>query len=295
MHPLDHLDCRQAMQIRIGSVGTGERMDMSWLSSALEFLGRGWVGTLVGIAGVVAAIIIFFRTRRRTRFSYFQVGDRLLGLAGAGLPEGITAQYRGEPISNLTRSLIVLWNDGENTIAGTDVVEGDALRLRLKKEGNILTATVLKQTREVCQLVTQINDLRTEVRLPFSFLDARDGASVEVLHTSTCRHLDVLGTIRGLPEGLLDRGSTVPHTIANVSLESVRIFNRRSTHLLAMVCGVLAFVFGIYQYRRGHAPDHIATAWALMISGFLYAGLALLMIFASRRPYPKSLHTQELG
>ncbi|MBT2789183.1 hypothetical protein [Paraburkholderia strydomiana] len=180
---------------------------MEPLKSALDLLAPGWVGSIIGILGVVAAVITYFLTRQRSRFAYRTSGERLLGLTTEGLPPDITVQYRGQEIPRLTRTLVVFWNDGEKSVSGEDVVGSDPLRLRFADDARVLAATVLKQARNVCQVQARHNLAEpTDVEITFAFLDKNDGAVVEVLHTGKEREAAFLGTIKGLPKGLHDLG-----------------------------------------------------------------------------------------
>src|SRR5438477_8505394 len=116
-----------------------------WSDSAhqvLEALAPGWVGSLIGIVGIVAAITTYFLTRRRKLLAYRTRGMRLLGAVEAGLPNEVTVQYRGRNVPRLTRSFLIVWNAGEVTISGREVVGTDPLKIDLGDEAEILSASV---------------------------------------------------------------------------------------------------------------------------------------------------------
>ena len=69
-----------------------------WLTEILNLLSKGWVGTTLGIVGMILAVYFYVATRQRTRLAYQQIGKRLLGLTTGGLPSGITVQYQGREI-----------------------------------------------------------------------------------------------------------------------------------------------------------------------------------------------------
>ena len=152
---------------------------MHWINTILELLSPGWVGTIVGLLGLMAAVVTYLLTRPRTRLAYCYTGKRLLGLTTDGLPEGITVHYRGQDIPRLTRTLVVLWNVGEKTILGDDIVAADPLRLKLRGDGRVLAATVLKTKRDVCEIKVLPNaSCPSETYIRFAFLDAGDGAVI---------------------------------------------------------------------------------------------------------------------
>ena len=180
---------------------------MSWVTTATDFLAPGWVGSIIGIGSVVVALILYFKSRQRTNLSYSYCGDRLLGLTTEGLPAEITMQYRGENIPRLTRSLLVFWNSGDKTLVEADIVKGDPLRLSVGTDGEILSISILKSSREVNEIsITRSQANNYEADLTFGFLDSLDGAVVEILHTSEYRLPRFTGTLRGLPKGMKDLG-----------------------------------------------------------------------------------------
>ena len=64
-------------------------------------------------------------------------------------------------------------------------------------------------------------DSRNQVICTFDYLDIGDGGVLEVLHTDEKRYPRVLGTIRGVPKGVLNWG-IVPYQIPfPVSLKKV--------------------------------------------------------------------------
>lgn len=267
-----------------------------WLKNALDLLAPGWVGSIIGLLGIAAAVVTYFLTRQRGALAYKYAGERLLGLASDGLPAGITVQYQGQEIPRLSRSLFVLWNAGEKTVLSEDIVASDPLRLMIGDDGKVLAATVLKHGREVSQVTASLDATKLkEVILGFAFLDAGDGAVVEVLHTSEKRHLDVLGTIRGLPRGIRDRGQ----------IEGTRHFRRsmpfpRSPRQLGWfataIGAVVAFVGLLVPWEILIKLETSSLRGGLLLAGAgaMYALLGVGIIFLTRRRYPKSLHLDGL-
>ena len=267
---------------------------MGWLNSALNVLAPGWVGSMIGIVGVVIAAVTYFLTRQRIVFCYRQTGERLLGLSEAGLPKDFTVQYQGANIPRLTRTLVAFWNDGERSIAGDDVVSTDPLRVCFPDGSQVLAATVLKQTREVCQVkASQTPGKPAEVALSFAFLDADDGAVVEVLHTAETSLGTILGTIKGLPKGLREMGGVRDReykTLSRLGLEV--LMSPRKTALVAALVGLLVTAWGAYSLYRHVGSSDLANI--AVPAGLVYASTGFLTLFLWRRRHPKALHMKEL-
>lgn len=251
---------------------------MHWLNTTLELLSPGWVGTIASLLGLIVGLIVAVVTRQRTRLAYCYAGKRLLGLAADGLPEGITVHYRGQDIPRLTRTLVVLWNAGEKTILGDDLVTKDPLRLKLRGDGRVLAATVLKTKRDVCQIEALIDvSCPNETHIRFDFLDAEDGAVIEVLHTSKERYVEFLGTVRGLPQGLHDLGTIRPP-----------LSSWETLFMGSVVLVTVGIIINNALFSKTSYGQVIIGSWAIFVL-FEIAGRCI-----NRRRHPKCLHVEEL-
>lgn len=268
---------------------------MQWLKDGLEFLSPGWVGSLIGLVGVVAATITYFLTRQRTRLAFSHTGERLLGLSVDGLPTDISVQYRDKKIERLTRSLIVFWNDGEKTILADDIVATDPIKLTFGDDGFVLSATILKNSRQVIgSSVTQGLEETNVVELKFDFLDPSDGTIVEVLHTSENRYPKVKGTVRGLPKGLLNCGRIAGHknTPQPFLLPG---FPRKLAWITCTIGSLFSAAGLLIPSSVLDMSFNISNNVVLVGAGSTYAVLGATLLFLIRRRYPKHLHIDELG
>jgi hypothetical protein len=255
---------------------------MHWINTTLDLLSPGWVGAIISFVGIIAAVVTYLLTRQRTRLAYCYAGKRLLGLSiDDGLPAGITVHYRGQDIPRLTQTLVVLWNAGEKTILGDDIVAADPLRLKLRGDGRVLAATVLKTKRDVCQIEALPDaSCPNETHIHFAFLDAGDGAVIEVLHTSEERSVEILGTVRGLPQGLHDLGFMQPIDDAN------SIFIPLAVVMLGMFVFMSISTPTIFKEFIGQI---------ILVGLIIFSIPGIALIYKSRRRHPKYLHIEELS
>lgn len=161
-------------------------------------------GLILGILGTILTVVGFpvtyywgRRGRRRPDFRYSIDFDVLLSKNDnfGNLDLGLT--YGDQVVDSLSRTRIAIWNNSGDTIKGEDIVSSDPFRLVIS-EGSILQAHVTYQSRPQCNIsVIQINDNPTEVGVTFDFLDAGDGAVLELKHQGEAPAL-VSGTIRGV-------------------------------------------------------------------------------------------------
>ena len=266
------------------------------LDKVLDILAPGWVGSLIGIVGIAAAVVTYLLTRQRTLLSYRVRGVLLLGHAEAKLPPGVTVQYHGTEIPRLTRSVVVLWNDGEKTVQGTDIVESDPLRIAIDDDCQVVACTLLKTSRPAIRAdVALSSGPRPNIILNFDFLDSTDGLVVEVLHTGKVRYLTVVGTVRGLPHGVRNRGRVLSQRAPTLQVRTNR--TRRALAIAVLLIG-FAFAIGGFFATTAIEPlnstNSTVARYALVFAGASYSGLGLLFLWLIRKRYPKALHTEEL-
>lgn len=265
---------------------------MQWFSSVAEFFSRGWVQLVIGLLGSY----LFFRwSRKRKCLAYRCVHSRMLGFGIEGLPTDITMQYRGQEIPRLTRTVVVFWNSGEETILGGDIVPVDKLRLRFLDDGRVLSATILKQSRGVCEVQAQVDPVHpNEVSLSCSFLDSSDGAVIEVLHTSEKPSVEFLGTVLGIPKGFQQFGNIEGRRSIQLSYPFLAYW--RKFGRIATVVGAIVFGAGVFDPLDMTEKLHgdAMSRPLLIFAGALYFVIGLFMMVANRQRYPNSLHTDEL-
>ncbi|MGA3678874.1 hypothetical protein [Pseudomonas graminis] len=268
--------------------------DTSVLESALSVLGQGWLGTLLGIGGIVFAFFTYVWTRRRTRLAYVFFGEHLLGSATDALPAAIDVQYDGVSIPRLSKSQIIIWNDGENIIPGTDIVTKDPLRLQVGDDGKILSVSVIKTSRDVIDVKLVDQDHPSKVLLTFDYLDANDGFVIEILHTSTDRKPSVKGTLRGLPQGISNYGQ---FTRPKPQKETKgKIFKALNVIFSPPVFVIIGFLFAVFGPHPAFLTRPDSTGALSTVAGAA-SGLLTLWVgrrWEGRRKYPKSLHLEAL-
>lgn len=266
---------------------------MEWIDYALNLFGQSWFGTLIGIVGLVAAVFTYLWTRRRTSMAYVHLGEHILGSASDSLPAEIDVQYSGISIPRLTKTTLIIWNSGENTVSGSDIVSKDPLRFAVGSDGRILAVSVLKTSRSVNDfvLVPPLERTTNEAKFTFDFLEANDGAVIEILHTSTNRKPRVEGTLKGLPKGFRNLGQfTRPKPQKKRSKGPFGILRPALPFIGVAAAGFLFAAFES-QSTTFHL-DRMSNILMPFMGGF--AGMWAASWFVSRRRYPISLHMEAL-
>ena len=166
-------------------------------------------GTIVGIVGIVAAIVLALFTVRKSKKAakprFYMSSTRLLGRHENMLPREVTVQFDGKNVDRLTKTTLVLWNDGSDVLDGKNVVDKDPIRVSLDAGESFLSYDVSKRTRginEVC--LKQDSEAPHKLLITFLYLDPRDGVTIETLHDSGRLYPMVEGSIMGIPKGFED-------------------------------------------------------------------------------------------
>ena len=269
-----------------------------WLSSAFGFFQSTITGNIAGFVSIFLGIYAIYITLRRGSVLAFGIkGVRLLGSLHSSFPAEVSVMYKGQAIPRLTRSSLVIWNRGKNTIKGSDIVGSDPLRIEMEGDGRILSAEVVASSRTVVGAECEVSE--QQALLKFVFLDANDGFVIEVLHTSEDFRLPLMGTIQGLPEGFKNVGRllTAQSRTAGIAFGSATISIPRGVLVgTTLVFGILMVAGAAFLPAEPlHTlVDERSDRAPLWVAGLAYIVLSLLMLWRLRRKYPRSLQTESL-
>lgn len=87
-------------------------------------LSQGWVGSLIGIIGIIIAsigIYLYRVSRIGPKPAYQFESLRLIGKESPALPEEVEIRFRDKSVSQLTKTHVVLWNSGNATLYGKEI------------------------------------------------------------------------------------------------------------------------------------------------------------------------------
>lgn len=278
---------------------------------AFQFFNQGWVGSIIGIVGIILGGIGIFSykiSRSIAKPSYQKSSLRLLGRNDDNLPKDVTVLFKGKEVDRLTKSTLILWNNGTEVLNGEDIISSDPLRISFKDGANILGYKILKKTKVV-------NDFQLEMKeesphnlyFKYSYLDPNDGVSIEVLHDSKERYPELNGTIKGLPKGFEDLGrvytNNVPNRIVKSKSPIAIIFgHRKLVFLLATLIGIGMVIFGLLPQEMrdllltegGETKPKIDQSYFFIVLGVVYAAMPASVLWLRRKRYPKLLEIEEI-
>jgi hypothetical protein len=200
----------------------------------------GVLGTIFGVAGIVATYVFYRRSKQEKKPRYHIKNWPILVGWKETLPD-LSIHYRGhgEDIPNLSIADVLLWNDGNMPIHEKEVPKSGQLMITAKDGCKIVGHTILKRTNEHNRFSTAINREKTRILVDFEFINGMDGVLIRVIHTGTnTSDLTVSGAFVGAdlqPYGIMDEAT---------KLKNDRITRRIVvvTFLVVIGCGVLVTV-----------------------------------------------------
>ncbi|MBL4282375.1 hypothetical protein [Vibrio fluvialis] len=274
------------------------------MESIFNFFNQGWVGSLIGIVGVVFGIVGMFSYKfsKSTAKPSFQTSSlSLLGSRDDNLPEDVTVLYKGTKVERLSKSTIVIWNNGTEVLNGEDIVDSDPVRFSFPEGSNILSYNIVKITRDTNKVSLKKEEAtENELYIQFSYLDPKDGATIEILHDSEDSHPLVKGTIKGLPKGVENLGRFYRNRPLNTNFPfNLLLSNRKMLLGLFIVAGLCLFILGMLPIGLTNIVlkkkdlDESSFRVALSITGLIYAALPAALLWYRREKYPKKLNISE--
>lgn len=274
------------------------------MSEILQFLSKPWVGSGLGILGILSAVFFYIRSRRISRLSFQRDEIAIIGGSGAAFPKEVTISFANSPVARVTATRYVIWNSGNTTLSGAQIVQSDPLRLELKSGGKVLKADILRVSRPVNAAWLKPREAGVSiVDIGFDYLDPNDGFAIEVLHSGQRSDLNIHGTLRGLPNGVTDWGRTAWYF--DRRLRQMTLPFGVSMKVVIWVCllfGLLAAVAAVmipslFQWFPSLAEkkvsDPTSVRWPLLVVGITYTALPVLLLWLKRRRYPPCLEPSQ--
>lgn len=279
------------------------------LQQIFDIFNQGWVGSLIGIVGIIIGVLGIFSYRiskSSGKPTIQKYSLRIIDKEDTEVKNDIEILYKGTKVDRLTKTIIVFWNNGTETIDGKDVVLTDPITFSFSDGQKIISQQIIKTSREVNnpKVSTPVGAENSAV-IEFDFLDPNDGFAIEFLHTDTKRYPDYSGTIKGVPSGIYDAGRVISYsTPTGNSLLDIIFKSRRKIIYLAFIMGLVVLSLGIlpssiYENLNSAVKSSESSSelerWLLIFFGTTYSSLAGLLLWSGRRKHPRNLDVLNEG
>ena len=154
------------------------------------------VGLIFGIIGIVLAIIFYLKSKKNKTPYYLIKSFNIISESLGNKIKDIEILLKGEKISNLTVSKIVLWNGGNETINRIDIPDSTKFKIRTKEMIKIYDIEIIDNSDSAinCSIISVPN----EHILDFDFLDPNQGFIIKVTHSGiNSDDLIISGRVKG--------------------------------------------------------------------------------------------------
>jgi hypothetical protein len=226
------------------------------------------------------------------------MSTRVIGKSST-TPEEIEIIYKGNKVNRVIRTIVILWNSGNKTIFGSNIVEKDPLRIEVSPDEEIIAYNIVKKTNDVNEITLEKNG-KNSLNIKFNYLDANDGATIEIFHTDDELFPDIKGTIIGLPNGAIINKNGID--ISTMPEVYRRLFSKKMHFITSFFgfIGILLFIFSrIPKYREftdsllllGNSLETLY--YVVLVLGIIYTFIPMLLLFLSSRKHPKELSLRE--
>lgn len=206
-------------------------------------------------------------------------------------------------VENLTKIEIVFWNEGKDTLKNENIVIDDPLLIKFSNDTIILSAKIIKQTRDINKSYIQISKTNPNIAyFGFDYLDQNDGMIFEVIHTDINIYPEIMGTIKGIPEGIQNFGQVDLFNSKNCKNKITCLLNSRwLLSLLMSFIGVFLILTGVYpsiletvqSYSILNSSNTYIRVFFIFI-GVFYFAFSVLLFLQKRKRFPKKLILKDI-
>ena len=139
---------------------------------------------IVTVALGIATLILALKLAKKRQPVWAYKTTKIIELGNNALPE-LKLTFNEQPVSDVYRTRVILFNKGNEPILKDNVTESIAIHF---KGANILQQpTILAKSREGIGVSAKqvVKDGDDAIEISFQYLDHNDGAVIEVLHTTS--------------------------------------------------------------------------------------------------------------
>ena len=268
----------------------------------LNFINQGWVGAIIGIMGIIIAILTYKFSIKKPIPSYQRHSLEIIRKNQLELSKDIKISYKDVLVENLTKIEIVFWNEGRDTLKNENIVVDDPLLFKFSNDTIILSAKIIKQTRDINKSYIRISETNSNIAyFGFDYLDQNDGMIFEIIHTDINIYPEIMGTIKGIPEGIQNFGQVDLFNSKNCKNKIICLLNSRLLSLLMSFIGVFLILIGFYpsiletvqSYSILNSSDTYIRVFFIFI-GVFYFALSVLLFLQKRKRFPKKLILKDI-
>lgn len=269
----------------------------------LSWLNYGWVGSMIGILGLISGYVLYKKSVKKTNPCYQYRTNTIIGKKSDDVSKDIEIKFKGKEVDNIKRTVIAIWNDGNDYLDSKRILEEKPLTISFE-DGEILSHQVKSQTSTALTTHTE-QGKSNEIFIYFNYLDAKEGFCIEIMHTSEKFEPMVSCTIKGIKAGFSNKGKIMqiaPLRTSRIIKYFTPLFGVIlalggfiTLHLDAMKnLGEEDFITKTSDYFKSFKFIHILNestinGWLFLILGITYIVIPFAFNLLYRPKTPKSM------
>lgn len=266
----------------------------AWQSFS-DWLSIPSTGSLIGIGGIIIAIISIFITRSVSKISSHLEFNSLIGGFESVLPKKINITYADVSVEKVSSSVFVIWNSGNKVINGNALKTIDPLRIEASDGVEILRSNIQKTNNKTSNIKIEIDPKnKNNLLISFDYLEKKNGFRIEILHTGDRDSLQVKGTLIDVKP--LKKRSSDLNKIFHLAFRDIKTL-KNILILSGIIFAVILTLTLLYSFIQ---PDFFKTdavrpktntLWTLRIILFSYLIFILSVLYKFKPPYPLNLRS----
>lgn len=270
---------------------------MEILLSIWDLLSIPSIGSLIGIVGVLFAIVSILLTRSVSKISSHLEYKNLIGAFHSALPQNINITYDNQPVEKVSSSVFVIWNSGNKVINGDSLKTIDPLRIEACDDVRILRYNIQRVNNKTNNIQIYAEPrFKKKLLISFDFLEKKDGLRIEVLHTGSRESLAVKGTLIGVDCLNKQHKSTSNKTFRFMfKNKNILKLAMKSAGIITIVCLFLALIYSFIQpdfFTETRPRSAKFNLWFARVFLFFYSLFPIYLFYKIRPPYPSTLRAE---
>ncbi|UAY91862.1 hypothetical protein KSL88_20705 [Pectobacterium polaris] len=263
----------------------------------LNWLNLGWVGSTIGITGILSAIFFYFKSNKKGEPYYQWQTNTIIGEIQDDISSDIKISFKGIDIDSLKRTIIVLWNNGNSYIDNNIIIKEYPLTISFP-DGDILSHQVKSVSKS--SIIASTHKKDGNICVDFNYLDSKEGVCVEILHTSSEYTPSVSCTIKGIKGGFINKGK-IPQQdllkkgrILKYLMPTIGIL-MTSTGVISIYIkdlkdsGIINSLTKADTWMNSIGSEYSIIGWAVITLGILYTATPFALDFVYKNKIPKSI------
>lgn len=176
----------------------------------LAFVSENYVTIVSTVIGIVASWIIARRSQSRAELTV--TFEEFSPISSNSITSHhLSIFFKDKRIDRLSRTRFYIWNSGNQTIDGSDIVTSEPIRLSVTdNRWKILSVEVALTSRDVCGIKFSSTDSEDLHIVKFEFLDPNDGLIIDAYHDGDHNSIKIFGTVKGSRVSLEHRNHPKP-------------------------------------------------------------------------------------